>query len=47
LGLSRLNDILALWPQAHLPSCNRQVTSTSIHMAEPGSASAARGHTPL
>ena len=31
-GLSRLNDFLALWSQAHLPSCNRQVTSTSIHM---------------
>jgi hypothetical protein len=24
-GLSRLNDFLALWSQAHLPSCNRQV----------------------
>jgi len=35
-GLSRLNDFLALWSQAHLPSCNRQVTSTSIHMAKPG-----------
>ena len=32
-GLSRLNDLLALWSQAHLPSCNRQVTPTSFHMA--------------
>jgi hypothetical protein len=23
--LSRLNDLLALWSQAHMPSCNRQV----------------------
>ncbi len=35
-SLSRLNDFLALWPQAHMPSCNRQVTSTSIDIAEPG-----------
>jgi hypothetical protein len=35
-GPSRLNDFLALWSQAHLPSCNRQVTSTSIPMAKPG-----------
>jgi hypothetical protein len=28
------------------PSCNRQVTSTSIHMARPGPASAPRGHAP-
>jgi hypothetical protein len=35
-GLSRLNDFLALWSQAYMPSCNRQVTSTSIHMAKPG-----------
>ena len=46
-GLSRLNDLLALWSQAHMPSCNRQVTSTSIRMAEPGSDSAPRGHAPL
>ena len=46
-GLSRLNDFLALWSQAHMPSCNRQVTSTSIRMAEPGSDSAPRGHAPL
>ena len=46
-GLSRLNDLLALWSQAHMPSCNRQVTSTSIHMAKPGPASAPRGHAPL
>ena len=39
-GLSRLNDLLALWSQAHLPSCNRQVTSSSIHMAKPGPATA-------
>ena len=38
-GLSRLNDLLALWSQAHMPSCNLQVTSTSIHMAKPGSTS--------
>ena len=30
-----------------LPSCNRQVTSISIHMARPGPASAPRGHAPL
>ena len=24
-GLSRLNDLLALWSQAHMPTCNRQV----------------------
>jgi hypothetical protein len=46
-GLSRLNDLLAPWSQAHLPSCNRQVTSTSIHMARPGPASVPRGHAPL
>ena len=33
-GLSRLNDFLALWSQAHMPPCNRQVSSTSIHMAQ-------------
>ena len=27
-GLSRLNDFLALWSQAHMPSCNRPITST-------------------
>jgi hypothetical protein len=37
-GLSRLNDLLALWSQAHTPSCNRQVTWTSVHTAKPGSA---------
>ena len=37
----------ALWSQAHMPSCNRQVTSTSIHMAKPGPASVPRGHAPL
>jgi hypothetical protein len=36
-----------LRPQAHMPSCNRQVTSTWIHMAKPGPASAPRGHAPL
>jgi hypothetical protein len=46
-GLSRLNDFLALWSQARMPSCNPQVTSTSVHMAKPGSASAPRGHAPL
>jgi hypothetical protein len=46
-GLSRLNDFLPLWSQAYMPSCNRQVTSTSIHMAEPGPAAAPRGHAPL
>ena len=46
-GLSRLNDFLALWSQAHLPSCNRQVASTSIHMARPGPATAPRSHAPL
>ena len=46
-GLSRLNDFLALWTQAHLPSCNQQVTSTSIHMAKPGLATAPRSHAPL
>ncbi len=45
-GLFRLNDLLALWSQAHMPSCNRQVTSTSVHMAKPGSASAPRAHAP-
>jgi hypothetical protein len=33
-GLSRLNDFLALWSQAYMPSCNRQVTSTSIRTAK-------------
>ena len=46
-GLSRLNHFLALWSQAYMPSCNRRVTSTSIHMARPGPASAPRGHAPL
>ena len=46
-GLSRLNDFLALWSQAHMPPCNRQVTSTAIHMAKPSSASAPRGDAPL
>ena len=46
-GLSRLDDLVALWSQAHMPSCNRQVTSTSVHMAKPGSASAPHGHAPL
>jgi len=32
-GLSRLNDFLALWSQAYISSCNPQVRSTSIHMA--------------
>jgi hypothetical protein len=45
-GLSRLNDLLALWSQAHMPSCNGQVTSTPVHMAKPGSASAPRAHAP-
>jgi hypothetical protein len=38
---------LALWCQAHTPSCSRQVTSTSIRMVRPGPASAPRGHAPL
>jgi hypothetical protein len=42
-GLSRLDDFLALWSQAHMPPCNRQVTSTSIHMAKPGLATSPRG----
>ena len=46
-GLSRLNDFLALWSQAYMSSCNRQVTSTSIHMARPGPVSVPRGHAPL
>ena len=46
-GLSRLNDFLALWSQAYMSSCNRQVTSTSIHMTKPGPASVPRGHAPL
>jgi hypothetical protein len=46
-GLSRLNDFLAPWSQAYMSSCNRQVTSTSIHMARPGRATAPRGHAPL
>jgi hypothetical protein len=33
--------------QAYMSSCNRQVTSTSIHMARPGPASVPRGHAPL
>jgi hypothetical protein len=45
-GLSRLNDFPALGSQAYMPSCNRQVTSTSIHMAKPGPASAPAGHAP-
>jgi hypothetical protein len=40
-GLSRLNELLALWSQAHMPSCNRQAKSTSIHRARPGSANLA------
>jgi hypothetical protein len=46
-GPSHLNDFLALWSQAHMPSCNRQVTSTTVHTAKPGPASAPRGHAPL
>jgi hypothetical protein len=38
-GLSRLNDFPALRPQAHMPSRNRQVTSTATRMAKPGPAS--------
>ena len=38
---------LALWCQAHTPSCSRQVTSTSIRMVKPGQASAPRGRAPL
>jgi hypothetical protein len=38
---------LALWCQAHTPSCCRQVTSTSIRMVKPGPASAPRGYAPL
>jgi hypothetical protein len=38
---------LALWCQAHTPSCSRQVTSTLIRMVKPGPASAPRGHAPL
>jgi hypothetical protein len=38
---------LALWCQAHTPSCSRRVTSTSIRMVKPGPASAPRGHAPL
>ena len=38
---------LALWCQAHTPSCSRQVTSTSIRMVKPGPAGAPRGHAPL
>jgi hypothetical protein len=45
--LSRLNDFLALWSQAHLPSCNRQVSTASVHQAELGPATASRGHAPL
>jgi hypothetical protein len=43
----RLDDFLALWSQTHMPSCNRQVTSASVHMAKPGPASVPRGHAPL
>ena len=32
---------LVLWSQAHTPSCSRQVTSTSIRMVKPGTASKA------
>ena len=46
-GLSRLNHFLTLWSQPYMPSCNRRVTSTSIHMARPGPASAPHGHAPL
>ena len=38
---------LALWCQAHTPSCVRQVTSTSVRMVKPGPAGAPRGHAPL
>ena len=38
---------LALWCQAHTPSCSRQLTSTSISLVKPGPASAPRGHAPL
>jgi len=30
-----------------LPSCSRQVTPTSVHMAEQGPATAPHGHAPL
>jgi len=43
-GLSRLNYFLALWSQAHLPSCSRQVTSTSIYIAQPGRLALPRRH---
>jgi hypothetical protein len=33
--------------RARLASCSRQVTSTSVHRARPGPASAPRGHAPL
>ena len=46
-GVSRLNHFLALWSQAHMPSCNRRATSTSIRMARPGPAGAPRSHAPL
>jgi hypothetical protein len=46
-GLSRLNYFLALWSQAHLPACNRQVTSTSIDIAQPGRLALPRRHVPL
>ena len=45
-GLSGRNDFLAPGSQAHLPSCNRQATPTSVHIAEPGPAAAPRGHAP-
>jgi hypothetical protein len=38
---------VALWCQAHTPSCGRQVTSTSVRMVIPGPAGAPRGHAPL
>jgi hypothetical protein len=41
------HNFVALWSQAHMPSCNLQVTSTSIHMAKPSPVSAARGYAPL
>jgi hypothetical protein len=40
-------DFLALWSQAQMPSCNRQVTSTSIDIAEPGRLALRRRHAPL
>ena len=46
-GLSRLNDLPALWSQAYMSACNRRVISTSIHIANPGPASVPRGHASL